>query len=353
MFSSASDQFSYQSSVLSHFTKSFIDSVITYSGTELRYKHIIDYISDEFDKNSLQKPLFVTQASFTEIFCRVNRKMKTLLSDQMRNLLVLQKSEAEATENLSLVDLVIEDSKRYCSQEEVTDSINNLRTAVVDYQYCSELDSLYSVEIDFEEEYGSTSIEPIGFWLRENEHRYFSKVEYQREKLPASNSPFSIALSNFISTYEETENKNYKNVISGFDLTVDVPFKLISIDARPKYPNINWCECKIAFVFSQVELRFFYKCSTFQTDGWEEYSHDTSSEWQTVEAEFKGDNQPTQALATIMSEFESFVMNPLKAKYILTVEGVQASEDGEELLSKLSSSQPESQLPDGSAQCDE
>ena len=87
MFSSMSDQASYQNNIISHFTKSFVDSVLKYSSTEIRYKHIVDYISDDFEKNALQKPLFVTQASFTEIFCSVNQKIKTLLSSQLSNLL--------------------------------------------------------------------------------------------------------------------------------------------------------------------------------------------------------------------------------------------------------------------------
>ena len=57
---------------------------------------------------------------------------------------------------------------------------------------------------------------------------------------------------------------NYKTVLSGFELTVDVPFKLINLDAHPKHPNLDWCDCKIAFVFSQVSIRFFYFYSNFK-----------------------------------------------------------------------------------------
>ena len=57
MFSSMSNQTFYQSNIISHFTKSFTDSVAKYGSTEIRYKHIVDYISDDFDKNAFQKPL--------------------------------------------------------------------------------------------------------------------------------------------------------------------------------------------------------------------------------------------------------------------------------------------------------
>lgn len=330
MFSSTSDQLSYQSNVISHFTKSFIESVITYSATEIRYKHIIDYISDEFDKNSFQKPLFVTQASFTEVFCHVSSRMRTKLSSKMQGV-VGQNSKFEGVENLSLVDLVIADSQRYCSKEEVIDSLDQLRHIVENYKYSSGLEDLYTVDVDFTEDYSSTSTKSIGSWLKENENQYFSKVEYKRKKIePGSYSAFINSLAVLPSISGGAAKKDYVNVVSGFDLTVEVPFKLITIDAQPKYPNISWNECKIAFVFSRVKIRFFYRYSTFQLDGWENYSHDSSSPWKSVEVELKKTAQVEEAILDIVSKFESFTMDPIRAKYILTVEGVSIPEESEE-----------------------
>ena len=261
MFSSMSNQTSYQSNIISHFTKSFIDSVAKYGSTEIRYKHIVDYISDDFDKNAFQKPLFVTQASFTEIFCSVNQKMKTLLSRQISNSLE-GKFNSDESKPLSLVDLVRKDAERYCSEEEALEALNTIRNFVENYQYSSGLVDLYDISSNLESDYKSISEydDSIGKWLKDN-NNYFSKVTYRRELVNTNTSAISQAMASLSSLYGDG---NYKTVLSGFELTVDVPFKLINLDAHPKHPNLDWCDCKIAFVFSQVSIRFFYFYSNFK-----------------------------------------------------------------------------------------
>lgn len=217
MFSSMSDQSSYQNNVISHFTKSFIDSVMKYASTEIRYKHIVDYISDDFEKNAFQKPLFVTQASFTEIFCSINQKMKTLFSEQMSNLLQ-GKFDSNELKVLSLVDLVKKDAERYCSEEEALEALNNIRSFVKTYQYSSELVDLYNISSQFESDYKSISEydDSIGKWLKDNNNNYFSKITYRRELINTSASPLFQAMAASISSLYG--DGNYKTVISGFEI---------------------------------------------------------------------------------------------------------------------------------------
>ncbi len=318
MFSSMSDQSSYQSKVISHFTKSFIDSVMKYPSTEIRYKHIVDYISDEFEKTAFQKPLFVTQASFTEIFCSLNQKINTLLSEQMSNLLQ-GKFDNNELKVLSLVDLVKKDAERYCSEEEALKVLNNIKSFVENYQYSSELVDLYNISSKFESDYKSISEYDgsIGKWLKDNNNNYFSKITYERELINASASPIFQAVASISSLYGD---RNYKTVISGFELTVDVPFKLINVEAHPQYLNLDLCDCKIAFVFSQVSIRFFCFYSNFKLENWKNYSHDFSSGWQTVEVEIKNLDKLNETIYNILNKFDSFVLDPLRAKYILAMD---------------------------------
>jgi len=319
MFSSMSDQVSYQSNIISHFTKSFIDSVTKYTSTEIRYKHIIDYISDEFEKNALQKPLFVTQASFTEIFCPINQKIKNLLLKQMNGLLN-GKPDSNELKRLSVVDLVKRDAERYCSEEEMLEALNVMKSFTEGYEYSAELIELYQISSEFENDYMSIHEydASIGKWLDDNDNNYFSRVTYQRNKIiqnKASTLAQAIASISFLSDHER-----YRTVTSGFDLTVEVPFKLINIDASPKYLNLDRYDCKITFVFSQVSIRFFYFYSSFKLENWNDYSPDSSSDWQTVEVEIKDLKKLKDSISDILNKFNSFVMDPLKAKYILTVD---------------------------------
>ncbi|MBD2531497.1 caspase family protein [Nostoc flagelliforme FACHB-838] len=318
MFSSMSDQVSYQNNIISHFTKSFIDSVLKYESTDIRYKHIVDYISDDFEKNSLQNPFFVTQASFTEIFCSVNHKIRTMLSIQMDNLLE-SKSETDDLKVLSLVNMVKNDAERYCSEEEALEVINKVKNFVENCQYSSDMVDLYSINYKFESDYNSISeySDSIGKWLKDNNNNYFSKVTYRRELIKKSGIRTLAQTIADISVFygDDGDDENYKTVISGFELTVDVPFKVIHIYAYPKYPNLNCCDCKIAFVFSQASIRFFYFYSTFKLENWKKYSDDSSSKRQTIEVEIKNFDQLKETLSNILNKFDSFVLDPLRAKY--------------------------------------
>ncbi|MBD2124551.1 caspase family protein [Trichocoleus sp. FACHB-262] len=322
MFSSMSDQASYQTHLLSHFTESFIHAVLKYNSTEVRYKHIIDYISDDFDRNAFQKPFFVNQASFTEIFCSVTQKLKTLISEQINGLLQDQFNN-DGLKALSLVELVKKDAQRYCSEEEALEQLNTIGEFIENYSYSSDLRELYEINPDFQGDYTSISqnTKSIGKWLKDNPNNYFSKIIYKNKT--ADNKALSarelgqlmIRLNSPAATRTSKEKE-----VSGFDLTIDVPFKLIVIDLAPKYPNIDFCDCKITFVLSQVNIRFFYFYSNFKLENWEEFSYDFSSQWQTIEVEIKDTEKLKETLSNILNKLDSFAMDPIRAKYISSME---------------------------------
>ncbi len=91
MFSSHLDQSSYADADLSHFTRSLASAVLTHPGPSIRYKDLIDYISDTFEANSQQKPFFVAQADFTDQFCGIS---DTLRADLRRLLHISDGSAA-------------------------------------------------------------------------------------------------------------------------------------------------------------------------------------------------------------------------------------------------------------------
>ena len=325
MFSYMSDQSSCQSDIISHFTKSFIDSIIKYPLAEIRYKHIIDSISDDFETNARQQPLFVTQASFTEVFCFSNQEMKSLLSKQMSTLL----NEANEDGDLkapTLVELIKEDAKRYCSEEEVTAIFDFIRNLVNGYEYSPEMKDMYEIttEIGGDKKSSFNGSYLIGKWLNENEHDYFAKATY-RQQLRSEVSPISSMIAS-LSTLHNKESE-YECIVSGFESKVEIPYKTIKIDSRPHYPNLDWHQCIITFVFSQVRIRFFYLYSKYRLSSWDNYSHDSSSDWQTIEAEMKDSEKLKDAISGILDKFESFVMDPLRSKYILTVESHEVADE--------------------------
>lgn len=84
MFSSLSSQVSYQDSELSFFTDSFCRSIANCPAPEIRFKDIIDFISDEFEGHEQQTPLFVNQALFTDTFATNVRQLKPVITPHLR-----------------------------------------------------------------------------------------------------------------------------------------------------------------------------------------------------------------------------------------------------------------------------
>lgn len=116
MLSSNSDQSSYASPLISHFTRYIVEAVGSCNSGEIRYKEIMDYVSDAFQGNSIQTPLFISQASFTEIFTFVDEALKELISKDLNaNLeLIPESNKASPT---SLLEKVKEDAKRYLDKD--------------------------------------------------------------------------------------------------------------------------------------------------------------------------------------------------------------------------------------------
>jgi hypothetical protein len=80
MHSSMTSQYSYQNDDLSDFTKSILESINTNNKDSIRYKDIIDYVSDEFEKSTEQTPFFITQADHTERFINSSPEIQKALN---------------------------------------------------------------------------------------------------------------------------------------------------------------------------------------------------------------------------------------------------------------------------------
>jgi hypothetical protein len=122
LFSSHTDESSYQDNALSAFTKSIAERVAQRTGV-VRHKDIIDYVSDSFaGDNALQTPFFVTQADFTDQFCKVDsdlqRKVEGILAST--TMASLSASGTSPETRTTLKALVEADAQYYCTKEEAS-----------------------------------------------------------------------------------------------------------------------------------------------------------------------------------------------------------------------------------------
>lgn len=316
MFSSQIDQSSYQTDI-SQFTKSFIDALINHPSEEIRYKDIIDYVSDDFSTNATQTPFFIIQGNFTEKFGTFDTEAKKALSNFFIHPSQEEKDEQHKERKLSLIELVKMDAQVYCSKEEVLESLIKLQESITNFQYSSDLNSIYNIEYNFRKSYTDNRLREsyaprldiIGKWLKENSHEYFASPIIETETYEVDN-PISALFSS------SRKNIESREVIKGFHSTVDLPYRVITIDATPKYSNLAKVNCAIVFICSKTSIRFFYFCAVYLEESWGYYSLPTDVKWKSVDCKLKDYDQVEATLKSILNDFSEFILIPIKDKFI-------------------------------------
>lgn len=333
LFSSQKDQYSYQDNSLSDFTNSLLKSVAEFQGTEIRFKDIIDFISDEFVSNANQTPFFVTQATNTEIFCQINDPLKYRLTAELHKCITTShsgsgKSDIAIALPTSLVERVKAEALNYCTKEEVLSSISQVHKYWEDCTYPDDMSALY--EFTYQSlpslESEVPKLQSIGKWLSENENNYFAlptsrEQEYEDEiEVPVKRSGLAAAAlvlsgSLYGQEYEIKKVVRTRKIITGFRLTQDIDNPAIKITACPKFENLNWYDCHLTFVFSKTQIRFFYLFSTFRESNWEQRSRQPEETWRMLTADFKSAGGIDAALHKILEAFTDYIMSPVRVRF--------------------------------------
>jgi len=117
--------------------------------------------------------------------------------------------------------------------------------------------------------------------------------------------------------YETKTVTRSRNVARGFRLTQETDSSAFRITAKPKFLNLSWHDCHVAFVFSKIEIRFFYLFSTFREQNWEKRNRQPEESWRTLVASLKNKTAVDDALRQIIETFENYIMEPIKSKYLV------------------------------------
>jgi hypothetical protein len=262
----------------------------------MRFKDIIDYVSDNFAANAKQTPFFITQATNTELFTAVDNPLR----ETIRSHLSLYCSTSSPTriaepdhgipQPVSLLDLVKADAERYCTKDEVLSTLEHCQILLAEQQYTDDTYALYDIELA-----GLPSIEGevprivnIGKWLSENKNDYFAEPTYRKEdyqeeiKVPVRHRGLTAYITAFQSLTPQYETKTVmrsRKVVAGFRLTQETSSSAFRITAKPKFQNLSWHDCHVAFVFSKTEIRFFHLFSTFREQNWEKRNRQPEENW--------------------------------------------------------------------------
>ena len=328
MYSSQLEQYSYQDEDLSFFTKSIVNSVKEHSASTIRYKDIIDYVSDSFQTDSAQTPFFVVQADFTEQFCSISPSLIEELKSLSRS--SDEVSSKDEPEYSNLLDKIRTDAERYCSQEEAykafDDFLDNIRLA----SFVGDVFDLYDYECVFERD-SIVNATSIGNWLNKTDHQYFAKPtfkevtktkrEFRGRGVLGGIARFGFPATNNADGYWDKDNeKNYKTVVyteqvvSGYEITIDQPANYIEIIANPKFSNIRAGHAFIVPILSKTEMRIFYSFSHYQERGWNDRTVAHERKWLTNSVSLKGLSE-SKHFELLRDGFSDFLLEPLNRQF--------------------------------------
>lgn len=339
MFSSQADQYSYQDEKLSYFTKSIVESVQQHTSDIVRYKDVIDYVSDSFSETHSQTPFFIVQADFTESFCSVSETLRASLKQVLdANITQPESKDSDGTDNdKSLLDLVREDAERYCTEEEALAYLTKFLNGFKDIPLEAQVRDLYEVNIEEVSEYSEIpSSSAIGKWLDSNEHDFFAQpyTEEVNVRTRVHKDPMKRLLAGAsLVRLGIDDDEDYKYVfkterrIRGFRSTIDIPVKLLKITSDSKFPNIKSASAFIVPVISKTEMRVFFSYCFYDQKDWSEKKIDGSVKWLTKICDIKNEKIQSDIRKEIMDDFSSFIYTPIAEKFNLIETGSESDPD--------------------------
>jgi hypothetical protein len=342
MFSSQSDQSSYQDNNLSDFTRKNLECIHNYPAETVRYKDIIDYVSDAFQGETAQTPFFVTQADFTETFVDMSPALKLAADEALgpvRTSIVVDGGKGFT----NILTAIKKDAERYCDENEANERLDSVTRKVEAIKPPQDLASLYDFTV-----LKPNSVPPnpqaIGRWIDSNkdDREYFVRVRartltFNRPAVvrppppppgvgtairPATSAisaaptgptgPAGPQPSSFGGSRQMTDEQR---VIEGYDSTVKLPYHYISVNAEPKLPNINKGVCFIVPILSMTHIRIFWATSLYVRVGWDNTELTGELAWKTGEAELKGKDASEQLVNSILEEFIAFLQAMISEKW--------------------------------------
>ena len=333
--SSLNDQSSFQDDTISFFTLSFINALKENDADEIRYKSIIDYISDEFYGIPEQTPFFVIQADYTEKFCTLTKNLKEYLDSFS---LEIKETEETKGKKISIIELVKKDSIDYADKKRALETLDFVKTEFEKIKLNKDIADLYTVKISFLEAYQTVSKKSvIGKWIDDSDKAYFAKSTYEKvaDNFRSNNyinpikdynknqnylSLAELSLSAFTGKKTIDDISKYKLQINGFEQNIEVPFKTISIDFIGNFPNLLSYNCKIIFLLSLKNIRFFYFITNYIIENWDNRKINTSDlDWITSEFKITDNKSILLGINEIKGKFETRINKDLIEKFKIVI----------------------------------
>ena len=321
MYSSQFNQTSEQADI-SFFTESFINAILKSPNGNLRYKEIMDYISDDFKSNERQKPYFVSQGDYTEVFGDITSELKEKIITSYRSSSNASQNDTKKT-NSTIIERIEDDAKRYCSEEEMISNIKNIQEFLSEHIIeDSTLNQVYDYKCEFSQDYpDEINLIPIGDWIEKN-NSFFAKPTYEKEYYQDTvqverKNPYAALLGAGFGNklYEDKQVTKHRYVLRGFELTQEVPYNCIKISYTPKYENLRYYSSFILFAFSKTEIVFFVYTSYYKELNWKERILNKENNWDISTTGAKNFDDISTYLNKITKSTEDAIISEIETKF--------------------------------------
>jgi hypothetical protein len=316
-FSSHNDQFSLADVNHSFFSSSFIQSIGRSEGRKIRYKDIIDFISDSFEKLGKQTPLFITEAEFTEVFCTVNKKIKKII----QNYLDGAKTYYFNTRLFSSLSEVIKiDAEKYVDFDTAKQCLLYSLESVKLFKIDKDLEYCYEKEVKVNTSYDVIpKIDILAHWIAQSNPDLFVNIIYEHESCDGR-MPINI----FASLDHDVSNKydTYQNI--GKDIKIpklfenkfDLPFVTIFLTLKSKFSNILNYSFALVPILSRTQIYYFYTKLNYNRIDWDDQEIDpASANWELEKIDFNYFTIRTKINRLIQDKFISVIMDDLTLKF--------------------------------------
>lgn len=336
--SSSSEETSLASPIHSCFTYSFCKALAQNEGL-IRYRDIMAYIADDMDSSNLPKPTFIIQASNTEYFGKIDSDFinyaKEVLELSVEDEHTARQPTEIANSENNILDLVeLKSIEEYCSFEEASENIINIRDKFKSALWPQEIHKMFEIEETELESYEIPNASEIGKWIHKNaKEDFFAEPSYQHIKYfeneyievprkPTSTANFFAARIARSAALGLNSEKDYKlekvekrrSVIDGFSYNAESPFRSLRIQFVPKYSALDSYNIIVVVLFSRKSLALFNAREHLPYKNWNSISEPICADWKIKSTKLKDLQQINSYIESLITEMSNYIISDINQR---------------------------------------
>lgn len=335
MFSSLSSEPSFQDTEMSFFTRSIVNSIVEFSGSRIRYKDVIDYISDDEALHKHQHPYFVVQADYTEEFGDIPTSIKEVVgyADDEHDGDEIEQEEPDGDGGITpdFMSFVMEDAERYCTEEEAREVLSDvIFKQLHEYKCGGEFGGLYETELHaVENVWSAPATNAIADWLHKEGRNCFIEINYTEEEYEIERPLSPAKMTSLMATFYQAATavgqepmqtiKKKRKVPTGIRQTATLPYHMLRFEAVPKYLNLPKATCYLLPIVSQTEIVLFYRFSKYYKVDWQKDKENKDGKWLLFDVPLKSTDIVRAHLDHIVAAFADFCLEEMKHEYDKTI----------------------------------